>query len=85
MPIGSWQTVIAQFLQIVTSSYQALIFFIVAGQIDNRTLEVMNLPRCGVSDKLGTERRFAYRKKRYNLQGIFMNTLIHSEIMLLLL
>lgn len=40
-----------------------------AGSIDNTTLEVMNLPRCGVSDKLGTERRLAARKKRYNLQG----------------
>ena len=39
------------------------------GEVDDRTIEMMNRPRCGVSDKLGTN-RLVRRKKRYALQGM---------------
>ncbi|CAG7816605.1 unnamed protein product [Allacma fusca] len=36
------------------------------GELDDETLQLMNMPRCGVRDKIGHDAR---RKKRYALQG----------------
>jgi len=36
------------------------------GDIDDKTLETMSLPRCGVKDKVGNAEN---RAKRYALQG----------------
>ncbi|GIY55168.1 stromelysin-3 [Caerostris darwini] len=38
------------------------------GTLDNDTLTMMNTPRCGVKDKIGSS-AFARRRKRYALQG----------------
>lgn len=38
------------------------------GELDNRTLTMMNMPRCGVRDKVGHSGS-ARRRKRYALQG----------------
>lgn len=36
------------------------------GELDQETVEMMSLPRCGVRDKIGHDAR---RRKRYALQG----------------
>lgn len=40
--------------------------FLFTGELDDKTLNVMTLPRCGVKDKVGTGDN---RAKRYALQG----------------
>lgn len=39
----------------------------ITGELDSSTIQVMNMPRCGVKDKVGRE--VHVRKKRYALQG----------------
>lgn len=51
----------------------------VTGELDRETAETMNLPRCGVRDKVGYASDS--RSKRYALQGESCNTLsIVSEV-----
>ena len=40
------------------------------GQLDNQTLTMMNMPRCGVKDKVGFGTNA--RRKRYALQGKYL-------------
>lgn len=50
----------------------ALMLFCVTGELDEKTLQVMSLPRCGVKDKVGSGSDS--RSKRYALQGnIYIN------------
>ena len=44
------------------------------GELDNETVKMMNMPRCGVKDKVGKnmneeEHHIHSRSKRYALQG----------------
>ncbi|XP_067949426.1 matrix metalloproteinase-14-like [Watersipora subatra] len=48
--------------------FQSMAGLEATGVMNNSTLEMMNRPRCGVSDKMGTN-RFSHRKRRYALQG----------------
>lgn len=41
-------------------------FLIFSGEMDTVTVETMQLPRCGVKDKIG---KATERSKRYALQG----------------
>lgn len=43
-------------------------FLSLSGLLDNTTLNMMNMPRCGVRDKVGHSGS-ARRRKRYALQG----------------
>eukprot|EP00088_Acartia_fossae_P029845 TRINITY_DN30787_c0_g1_i10.p1 TRINITY_DN30787_c0_g1~~TRINITY_DN30787_c0_g1_i10.p1 ORF type:complete len:554 (-),score=76.57 TRINITY_DN30787_c0_g1_i10:161-1822(-) len=47
--------------------FQAFAGIPITGQLDSQTITVMNMPRCGVKDKVGKGAHA--RKKRYALQG----------------
>lgn len=44
-------------------------FCAVAGRVDNETATMMQLPRCGVKDKVGYGLEARRRRRRYTLQG----------------
>ena len=41
------------------------------GELDEKTVKMMNMPRCGVKDKVGMKMTEHHRSKRYTLQGKF--------------
>jgi len=49
------------------TDFQAFAGLPLTGELDNQTIHLMNMPRCGVKDKVG--KGTAARKKRYALQG----------------
>lgn len=48
------------------------------GELDSDTLAVMNMPRCGVKDKVGFGADA--RKKRYALQGEYLNPISLTNV-----
>ena len=52
----------------VVRDFQAFANLNITGSLDGETMELMEMPRCGVKDKIGEGSR-ARRRKRYVLQG----------------
>ena len=52
----------------VVRDFQAFANLNITGSLDRETMELMEMPRCGVKDKIGSGSR-ARRRKRYVLQG----------------